>query len=239
MVTDRQKRNWAKKQFERLDDDGNILETYLAPEEFETTPPPKIIMPEPVIEEEVEDFTPMPEKVSLIPVESGRYKPTRRQLQAKLRFHKYAPTSLILHLFDAEPANSFEMRGSSVSLIDYIGQIREEEFDSWLDIEGFWPWFIADDETDADLYHAKKAAADYLLEVMNLSEEDEEGKLDLGIVKMKIRVAESILKQNQTVKIEKKTVNIKNNYNGMPKQFQRMDTVRIEQRIKQLQEHSE
>ena len=243
MVTDRQKRNWAKKVFERLDDDGNTVETFVSPDEIEVVEPPKIKIAEvsPIdFDDEVDlNAPPPPAKNKLVSSSDGSYVPTRRQLQAKLRFHKYAPTSLILTLFDSEPSNVYGVRGSSVSLLDYIGQIHEEEFDTWLDIPGFWPWFIADDETDADIYHAKKAASDYLLQIMNLDEQDPEGGLDMKIVGLKVRVAESILKQNQTVKIEKKTVNIRNSFNGMPKQFQKMDTVRIEQRIKQLQEHSE
>lgn len=241
MVTERQKRNWAKKQFERVDDRGKVVEVAVQPDQIEIlSAPAKHQFHEPVIVEE-DDGLPK-ENIAktnrmLVKQDGDSFKPTRRQLQAKLRFHKYAPTGLILHLFESEPLSIVYFRGAEVYLIEYIGQIKEEEFEKWLDIPGFWAWFITDDSTDADIYHAKKAATDYLLSIMELDDRKEDGELDMNIVRMKVGVANNILRQNTTVKVEKKTINLNTGMGGLPKQFKNMDTNALELRIKQLKEH--
>lgn len=239
MVTDRQKRNWPKKVFERVDSKGAVLKRIVELTELETEPIEKprfqiSIEPEVLVEETGFESDPTSYKELAVRPTEERFPPTKKQLQAKLRFHKYAPTGLILHLLESDPTLTVVFRNVAVNLLEYVGQISEEEFESWLKIPGFWPWFIADDDTDADLYHAKRTATDFLLSVMDLPSDDPK------MLSLKVKVAETILRQNQTVKIEKKTVNINANVRGsMPAQFKRMDTLKIEQRIKQLKEHEQ
>lgn len=164
--------------------------------------------------------------------DESKFKPTRRQIRAKLRFHKYCPPQVIMKLDPREPLPFLH---NNMPVVEYVGQIQEPEFNSWLQLPGFWPWFITEDDVDVDIYEAKKMATDYLLDVMKLDDINEDtGQPDTKIIGLKLRVAESILNKSKTVKVENKSVNIFQQ--GTPKKLLKQDTVTLEQRLAQLKE---
>lgn len=239
MVTDRQKRNWGKKVFERLDDSGQVVEAHEEFSDMEMDAPPQVKYSEPIDPEKDCDCKVDINKLLKKEEDDAIFIPTKKQLQAKLRFHKFAPKRLVMGLFPDEPGIVIDCEGASYYMLAYIGQLKENEFEAWLGLKNFWEWFITNDDTDADIYSAQQAASKYLLKLMELPDYDEMGEPNYKNIQIKMRVSESILKQNKQTKIENKTVNvIQSGGTALPKAARKMDTVEMENRIKLLKEHS-
>jgi len=189
------------------------------------------------IEPEVVDATAVDDSLETkIYDEHQNFTPSKRQIRAKLRFHKYCPPTVILKL---DPRSPTVMLPTGLHAIEYIGQMDETEFAQWTHLPNFWPWFITDDDVDADIYEAKKKASELLLDVLKMDDINvDTGLPDLKILNLKLRVAESIMNKNKTIKVENKTVNVKNMFNGVPKRMAKADTVTLEQRLAQLKENN-
>lgn len=204
-------------------------------EKKKETPKSEVVEPE-IIEPEIvneDDFDPD------IVEKGSKFKATKRQIQAKLRFHKYCPPGILLQLDPNAP--TLVAPGTDMRLIDYIGQMKEPEFAGWVENPIFWAWFITDDDVDADIYQAKQKASALLLDVLEMDDVNPEtGMKDMKVVGMKLRVAESILNRNKTIKVENKTLNVKNVFNGskVPKQLASADVVTLEQRLAKIKENS-
>ena len=192
-------------------------------------PPPRIKKDRVIEPELIEDSEEPPE-----PIEDEKdFKPTKRQVRAKLRFHKYCPPMVVLKLDPREPV---QLLHNGMEVSEYIGQIQDIEFSTWVAQPGFWAWFVTEDDVDVDIYEAKKRATDYLLDVMKLDDTNPDtGLPDTRIIGLKLRVAESILNKSKSVRVENKSVNI---FPQVSKKLLKQDTVTLEQRLAQLKESS-
>jgi hypothetical protein len=266
MVGDRQRRNWGAIQFERVDDEGvtiaagttmekigkkpirPVVNKHTMPEVIKTveehlkstTPEPEIVesVESEVIEPEVLDAEPRRAKYTpFITPEDVDYKPSRRQIAAKLRFHKHCPPAFLLKFNPSAPTSILPV-ASGTSILEYVGQISQAEFDHWLSSKGFWEWFITDDDVDAKIYSLKQKAAEVLQEALEMDAIMPDGSVDMKVKSMQLRAAESVLNRNRTIKVDNKTINIKNNFQNAPKALLSADTVTLEQRLAQLKENT-
>lgn len=266
MVGDRQKRNWGAIQFERVSADGTTVAAGTTMEKIGKKPvrPPvnRHIMPEvtKVVEQHIKETAPIPEtvepdesdaiepevlaaeteKVKHVPFitpEDVDYKPSRRQIAAKLRFHKHCPPAFLLKFNPSAPTSILPV-ASGTSILEYVGQISQAEFDHWLCSRGFWEWFITDDDVDAKIYSLKQKAAEVLQEALEMDAVMPDGTVDMKVKSMQLRAAESVLNRNRTIKVDNKTINIKNNFQNAPKALLSADTVTLEQRLAQLKENT-
>lgn len=171
------------------------------------------------------------------------YKASKKQIMAKLRFHKHAPMGLKSALDMEHPVSEVTVKGVTVHLINYMPGVNEFEFITWVQDRKFWRWFLIDDDVEIAMYDARKKATHYLLSIMEMEDWDEErGKVDSVVLNAKMRVARMIIDKDVT---QKTTVNKTNNvaYFGgggtgeqIPKHLAKTPVSELESRVKALTE---
>jgi hypothetical protein len=187
-----------------------------------------------ILEPEILEDLSVENEPKYVPVsEDFVYKPSRRQMAAKLRFHKYCPPVMMMKLTPLKPEILFPNTGMFV--LDYVGQISDDEFKSWLSSPGFWQWFISDDAVEVRLHSLRERAVKVFEEVLNMDTITSDGAEDVRLRGLQVRAAEAILNKDKQLKIENKSIKVSNNFN-VPKSLAGADTVKLEQRLASLQE---
>lgn len=175
-----------------------------------------------------------------------RFKPTKHQIAAKLRFYKHFPSKWLPALSFDQPQANLIAGKSEIFLADYMPGISEENFIAWLGEPDFWAWFLCEDDIEIKFYQSRSNAISYLLSILQYDDwNQEKDKPDTGIIGLKIRVSQMILNRESKIQVNKSTVNNTQNvanFNSgsgkIPKKYLSKSTDELQRQIKALREGS-
>lgn len=168
-----------------------------------------------------------------------KFIPTAKMKSAKLRFYNNCPDKFISQLTDDMPVTCLSVEETVVPMVEYMRRVSILEFDEWVRIDGFWQWFVRDDNDEEVLRNElSKQSLKALKEILDMDSRNDAGEIDPKVINLQLRAIQLIMNKpthNGTI-INKTVTNNRLQVTGIPKAIAKLPESILRRDLKKMQQ---